>query len=208
MERKTHWENVYRTRVPTDVGWYQPHLARSLELIASTGVDGTASLLDVGGGASTLVDDLVARDFRRVTVLDVSAAALQVAKARLGPRAVEVAWIEGDITKVELPPRAYDVWHDRAVFHFLTDAGDRERYVRALRHALKPDGHVVLATFGPGGPPRCSGLDVVRYSPESLQAALGGEFELAASLREDHRTPAGKVQEFVYGRFRRRPAAP
>jgi ubiquinone/menaquinone biosynthesis C-methylase UbiE len=198
MEMKSHWEHVYGSKPSDSVSWYQPHALRSLELIRRVALDLGASILDVGGGASTLVDDLLDAGMRRMSVLDISAAALQVARRRLGPRAAAVQWIEGDITSVELAPASVDVWHDRAVFHFLTEPEDRAAYVRQVRRAVRPGGHVIVAAFSPDGPPKCSGLPVVRYAPDALHAQFGDAFELVRHEVEDHRTPAGAVQHFVY----------
>jgi SAM-dependent methyltransferase len=196
--RKSHWERIYSTRRPAELSWYQPVPARSLALIRATGVPLTAPILDVGGGASTLVDHLYDAGYRDLSVLDISRAALSRARARLGSIAAQVAWIEADITAFR-PSRTYAVWHDRAVFHFLTDPGDRERYLGILRQALQPRGHFLLATFGPQGPARCSGLEVKRYSVEMLSALLGADFHLRAHEIEEHRTPLGAAQQFLYG---------
>jgi len=198
MEPKSHWENVYATKAATAVSWFQAHADLSLRLIAETGASTDASIIDVGGGASTLVDDLLARGYTSLCVLDLSAAALNAARARLGRDAEQVRWIEGDITTVQLPAQAYDIWHDRAVFHFLTEAPARAAYVQQARRALRPGGHAVVAAFGPEGPLQCSGLPVRRYAPEALHAEFGAAFELVAHASEAHRTPAGKVQQFVY----------
>src|SRR5690349_17185114 len=168
MEMKTHWENIYTTRAPTAVSWYQLEPRVSLDLIAHTGVPTTAHIIDVGGGASTLADALLAQHFQHITVLDISSAAIQHARDRLGALAGAVTWIEADVTNIALPPAHYDLWHDRAVFHFLTDPVDQARYIETVRQAVTPGGYVIMATFAPDGPPRCSGLDVVRYSPDSL----------------------------------------
>lgn len=206
MERKTHWEDVYNTKSPDEVSWYQPHAQRSLELIRTVAPAPGTAVLDVGGGASTLVDDLLAAGYRQLTVLDLSSAALARSRDRLGPAAETVRWLEADILDVALPASGFDVWHDRAVFHFLTAEHDQQRYLAQVRHALKPGGHVVIATFSEAGPTRCSGLDVRRYSPEALQTAFGPDFELLASEREVHTTPARRPQAFVYCVFRLRPA--
>jgi 2-polyprenyl-3-methyl-5-hydroxy-6-metoxy-1,4-benzoquinol methylase len=198
MNAKIHWQHIYETKVPTQVSWYQEHAQFSLQFIQKTGIQRTGHIIDVGGGASTLVDDLVTAGFEHITVLDISATALQLARERLGARAVDVNWIEADITRADLPHQAYDVWHDRAVFHFLTQPSDRQRYINTVRHAVRTGGHVILATFAPDGPDRCSGLDVVRYSPESLHGEFGESFELVESSRETHRTPFGTEQKFVY----------
>lgn len=204
MDYKAHWETVYATKAPTAVGWYEPHLDLSLEFIVYSGVSPEGQLIDVGGGASTLVDDLLARGFRHITLLDISGTALTVAKARLGKRAGDVVWIEGDITQVTLPSFYYDLWHDRAVFHFLTGAEDRRNYVEALHQALKPGGHSIIATFGPEAPPQCSGLDVIRYGPEHLHKEVGDSFELLESRSEIHLTPAGISQPYLYCHFRKK----
>ena len=204
MERQAHWETIYQQKRPEEVSWYQPHLAVSLALLAKAGLSPERRVIDVGGGASTLVDDLLEQGLARVTVLDISEQALAESKARLGARAERVTWIEADITRAKLPSASYDLWHDRAAFHFLTDAEDRRRYLKTMSEALKPGGQVILATFALQGPPRCSGLDVLRHSPETLQAELGAGFTLSESLDESHRTPFNTVQQFLYCRFQKR----
>lgn len=204
MNQKDHWEKVYRTKKSAEVSWFQPHLARSLEMILGMGLDRNAEIMDIGGGASTLVDDLLSRGYKRMAVLDLSQEALETSKRRLGDQSKSITWIEGDITKTDLPENRYDLWHDRAVFHFLTRSDDRYRYMDILKKALKSGGHVIIATFGPQGPTRCSGLDVARYSPEGLLAELGQNFKLAESLEEDHKTPGGTSQKFIYCHFIRR----
>lgn len=198
METKSHWEQVYRSKPVEGVSWYQPHALRSLDLIRRVAPDPDARILDVGAGASTLVDDLLDAGMTRLSVLDISASALRVARERLGARAAAVRWIEGDITTVPLEPGSVDVWHDRAVFHFLTEPADRAAYVRQVRRAVRPGGHVIVAAFGPDGPSECSGLPVVRYAPGELHAQFGGDFELVEHQVEDHRTPSGAIQHFVY----------
>lgn len=198
MTNKTHWENVYQTRAVDEVSWYRPHLEVSLGLIEYATPDTGGAVIDVGGGEATLVDDLVARGYSDVTVLDISSAAIEVAKGRLGAAAAPVHWITGDITSVELEPARYDVWHDRAVFHFLTSADDRAAYVRQVARAVKLGGHVIVATFGPDGPEKCSGLDVVRYDAESLHGEFGPSFRLLDSVTESHETPWGAPQQFMY----------
>ena len=198
MSTKTHWEHIYETKAPTQVSWYQEHAKFSLQYIQKTGIQKTDHIIDVGGGASTLVDDLIEDGFQNVTILDVSGTALQVARQRLGSRAVVVNWIEVDITQAALPDDAYDVWHDRAVFHFLTQAADRQHYIETVRHSVRLGGHVIVATFAPDGPERCSGLEVVRYSPESLHSEFGEDFEVVDSTRETHHTPFGTEQRFIY----------
>lgn len=198
MERRSHWEHIYSSKAPTEVSWYQVHPEKSLELIARTGAKKTAQIIDVGGGASTLVDDLLVRGFQNVTVLDVASAALERAKARLGERASRVTWVVADVTQVSLAHHYYDVWHDRAVFHFLTDAEDRRRYVKAVYESLKPGGHIIVATFAPDGPQKCSGLNIVRYSPDELHDEFGESFQLVESAAEAHPTPFGTEQRFIY----------
>lgn len=198
MNGRDHWDRVHERRAPEQLSWYQPHLARSLALIEQAHLRADAAIIDVGGGASTLVDDLLDRGYRRVSVLDISSKAIDRARERLGPRAGAVTWITGDITTVELPPEAFDFWHDRAVFHFLRDDTARARYIAAARRALKPGGHIVVATFGPGGPERCSGLEVVRYRAGEIEARFGGGFRRVSSFTEIHQTPGGAEQEFVY----------
>lgn len=198
MSSKEHWEKVYATKSPTAVSWFRPHLDRSLAFLEAAHVGLDAAVIDVGGGASTFVDDLLDRGYTNVTVLDLSQAALDAARDRLGARASRVRWICADVTTAPLDAAAYDFWHDRAVFHFLRDRQARERYVATVRHALKPGGHVVVATFGPHGPEKCSGLEVMRYSPEELHAEFGPGFARLASSTEQHATPWGTEQEFVY----------
>lgn len=198
MQVKNHWEHVYETKSADSVSWFQPHAEQSLRLIHQTGLPQTASIIDVGGGASTLVDDLLNDGFRSVTVLDLSGAALAAARARLGDRAASVTWLEADITQVALPCNAYDIWHDRAVFHFLTSDRDRQAYVSAVLRAVKPGGVVIVATFAEDGPLQCSGLPVVRYSPAALHAEFGARFNLVTHEREEHHTPSGGVQSFIY----------
>ena len=198
MPGREHWEKVYQTRRETEVSWYQPHLQRSIDLILRTGAGPETRIIDVGGGASTLVDDLLARGFRHITVVDIAASALDAARARLGARAGEVTWLVGDVTTIDLPVDAFDVWHDRAVFHFLISEADRSAYLERLCSAVKKGGHVVMATFGPQGPEKCSGLPVVRYSADQVHAAFGDAFRLIEHEEERHRTPWGTEQEFVY----------
>jgi len=198
MEIKTHWEHIYETKGPTRVSWYQEHAQYSLRFIQNTGVQRSDHIIDIGGGASTLVDDLLAAGFQHISVLDVSATALQLARQRLGWRAGDIRWIEADITQVDLPAQAYDLWHDRAVFHFLTQPTDRQRYVETVRRAVRTGGHVIVASFALDGPDHCSGLEVMRYSPESLHAEFGEGFELKDSAHETHHTPFGTEQKFIY----------
>lgn len=203
MNAHAHWENIYTTKAPDQMSWYQAHPARSLEFIQRTGLAPADALIDVGGGASTLVDALLAGGYQALTVLDISGAALRLARQRLGPAGDRVTWLEADVTQAALPAEAYAVWHDRAVFHFLTAPADRQRYVARARRAVRPGGQVILATFAADGPERCSGLDIVRYSPAALHAELGPAFQLVESAAEVHATPAGGAQKFSYCRFRR-----
>ena len=198
MESRAHWDRIYATKPYTQVSWYQQHLEVSLRLIERTGIDKAAHIIDVGGGASTLVEDLLARGFQHVTVLDISAAALRAAQERIACRADDVQWLEADITEATLPADHYDLWHDRATFHFLTRIEDRQKYIEKVRHSVKERGHIIIATFADDGPTRCSGLDVVRYSSSDLRRELGNDFKLVDSVREDHQTPFGTMQSFVY----------
>ena len=198
MDRKSHWQNIHQTKTPTQVSWYQEHSRLSMQYILQTGVDKAGQIIDIGGGISTLVDDLLAGGYQHIHVLDISAAALQTSQQRLGSRAKEVNWIIADITQAQLPSQLYDVWHDRAVFHFLTEAQDRQRYINAVKDAVKPGGHVIVATFASDGPERCSGLQVARYDPQSLHREFGADFELLDSTREEHHTPFGTEQKFIY----------
>ena len=203
---KTHWDQIYTRQSAHSVSWYQPRATQALAWIAGTG----GSLIDVGGGTSTLFDELVLAGNHDVTLLDISDAALNIVwrrlgrLGRLGRLASSVRWITGDVTTVALPAHAYDVWHDRAVFHFLTEEADRQAYVAQLQHAMKPGGHVIIATFAPDGPAQCSGLPVVRYSPATLQTALGPAFHSIEHAHELHETPAGAMQPFLYCHFIRR----
>lgn len=198
MDRKQHWEQVYSTRASDSVSWFQEHAEQSLRLIHNTGLNKDAAIIDVGGGASTLVDDLAAENYTDLTVLDLSAAALAVAKQRLGKHADPVHWLEGDVTRTQFPIHRFDIWHDRAVFHFLTAPGDRHAYVEQVMRSVRPGGHVIVATFAEDGPEKCSGLPVVRYQPEALHAEFGEAFLLVGHAKEAHHTPGGKIQQFVY----------
>src|SRR5713101_1940423 len=198
MNVETHWEKIYREKAPDAVSWYRPHLETSLALIERAAPERGVSIIDVGGGESTLVDDLLAHGYQNITVLDVSQTAIAVTKKRLGSAAEEVQWVTADIVNGELAPNAYDVWHDRAVFHFLTALDQRVAYVCQVARAVKPGGHVLVSTFGPEGPTKCSGLEVVRYDAESLHAEFGVRFRLLESLKELHETPFGSTQQFLY----------
>lgn len=197
MDTQSHWDKIYTDKAPTAVSWYRQHLETSLSLIERVASKGS-EIIDVGGGESTLVDDLLSHGFRNITVLDISQTAVEVNKRRLGERADHVHWLVADVTKAELPKSTYDVWHDRAVFHFLTQPSDRTTYVRQVADAVKVGGHVIVSTFGPGGPTKCSGLDVVRYDADSLHREFGVHFRLVESLKELHQTPFGTIQQFLY----------
>ena len=199
---RSHWEDVYATKAETAVSWYQRHPVRSLQMIATAAPDRTVPVIDIGGGASTLVDDLLAEGFGDITVLDVAEAALAKSRARLGAAAGKVSWIVADITQWT-PPRHYRVWHDRAVFHFLTDSAGQNAYVAALEAATEPGATAIMATFALDGPEKCSGLPVQRYSPQTLAARLGRSFRLIDEAREAHRTPGGSEQHFSYAVLRR-----
>lgn len=198
MEPQAHWERVYGTKVPTEVSWFCPHLETSLALIERVAGDRSASIIDVGGGASTLVDDLIGGGYRNVTVLDISRTAIEYARKRLDSASQQVTWLIADITEASLPAHSYDVWHDRAVFHFLTAPAQRLAYVRRVFSAVKPGGHVLVGAFGPEGPSKCSGLDVIRYDAVSLHAEFGPRFRLVESSQELHHTPFGTTQQFLY----------
>ncbi|NOT66590.1 MAG: class I SAM-dependent methyltransferase [Methylotenera sp.] len=201
-EPKAHWDQVYATKPVDAVSWYQSHAEDSMRFLQKTGVNQSAAIIDVGGGASIFVDDLLLNGYKNITVLDISEKALLASKNRLESRAEQVHWLVADITKATLPAHSFDVWHDRAVFHFLTSADDRKTYIQNILHALKPNGHVIIATFAEDGPLKCSGLDTVRYSAKGLQAELGDSFTLISHEKVLHHTPGGNVQQFNYCYFR------
>lgn len=198
MSGQEHWQAVYAQKRPDEVSWYQPHLERSLTFIRSSGLPLDARIVDVGGGASTLVDDLCAEGYRNVAVIDLADAALSAAKARLGESSAAVDWIVGDVTTPLLPESSVDFWHDRAVFHFLTDEDARSAYLAQVLHVVQPGGHVLVATFGLDGPERCSGLPVARYEASGIHAVFGAAFQKVGDAAEHHETPWGSVQSFVY----------
>ena len=201
VDTKSHWERVYRTKAPTEVSWFRPHLETSIALVERVAVDRSAWIIDVGGGESTLVDDLITAGYVRVTVMDISRTAIEHSKKRLGSASSKAVWLIADVTNAELPEQAYDVWHDRAVFHFLTEREQRLAYVRQAVTAVKVGGHVIIGVFGPEGPVKCSGLDAVRYDVNSLQAEFGSRFRLIESVTELHQTPFGTTQQFLYSCF-------
>jgi len=204
MSNREHWDRVYQRKAPDAVSWYTPRLERSLAWIDSCQLAPSAHVVDMGGGASTLVDDLLARGFRRISVADISAAALDRTRARLGHRAGSVRWVVGDATTRLLEDHSVDLWHDRAVFHFLTEATARDAYVAALCAAVRPGGYAIIGTFGPRGPERCSGLPVARYTASDIAEALGACFEPVDEADEEHTTPWGASQAFAYALLRRR----
>lgn len=203
MHAKQHWQQVYRTKAIDTVSWFQPQAGTSLRLIRDAALPRSAAIIDVGGGASTLVDGLLSEGYTNLTVLDLAAAALAAARARLGASGDTVRWCEADIVDTELPHDTYDLWHDRAVFHFLTEAAARQAYVRRASAALRSGGRLVVATFAPDGPTQCSGLPIRRYDAAALQAEFGDAFEPLHHEYETHATPAGQRQQFVYCCFRR-----
>lgn len=198
MESKKHWEKIYKAKVATEVSWFQEHATLSLRFIRNATTSNSFSIIDLGGGASTLVDDLLAHSYENITVLDLSGAALATAKARLGALASKVQWVEANILEYEFPVDTYDIWHDRAVFHFFTAAEDRQTYIQKMLRAVKPGGLVIVATFAEDGPDKCSGLPVMRYSADELYAEFGNYLELLDHEKEIHNTPGGNEQKFNY----------
>ncbi len=201
MDMQAHWEHLYRTKAPNETSWYQPHLETSLDWVLQAASDRSAAIIDMGAGESTLVDDLLGYGYVALTVLDVSDRAIRKAKQRLGPEASCIRWIVSDIAEAALAADAYDVWHDRAVFHFLVEPEQRSAYVRQLVRSLKVGGQVVIATFGSDGPAKCSGLDVERYDAVSLHYELGTKSQLVRDALVPHKTPFGTTQQFLYCQF-------
>ncbi|MCB1052695.1 MAG: class I SAM-dependent methyltransferase [Acidobacteria bacterium] len=195
---KQHWDDVYHRRSADALSWFQAHAERSLSIVQTLSISKQAKVIDVGGGASTFVDDLLKQGYSNISVLDLSSTALEVSKRRLGDLASQVKWIEGDILQASLPKQAFDLWHDRAVFHFLTRESDRKRYIQSVVECVKPGGYVIVATFAPDGPEFCSGLPVMRYGADELHSEFGSVFELVGHEEEQHHTPGGSVQSFVY----------
>lgn len=202
MDVKEHWETVYNSKLAKDLSWYAPHLETSLNRIHQASLDKSSAIIDIGGGESTLVDDLISEGYRNISVLDISQRAIDVAMNRLGKSADKVHWYCADITQVTLPQNYFDIWHDRAAFHFLTEQADRLKYMEQVKSSLKQGGHMIMATFGIEGPEKCSGLDVVRYNSESLHDLLGSAFKLIQSSTEFHQTPAEINQQFQYSLWR------
>ncbi|MEJ2407729.1 MAG: class I SAM-dependent methyltransferase [Candidatus Thiodiazotropha sp.] len=200
-ERQQHWEEAYQGKAESEVSWYQEYPDISLQLIDRSGIGMNAPLIDVGGGTSVLIDNLLLKGYSRVAVLDISSAALECTRQRLADKAEQVEWLVSDVTRFQ-PSHTFSLWHDRAVFHFLTDTEDRRRYIDVLKSALRQGGYLVLATFALDGPEQCSGLPVERYDADKMQAVLGEEFTLQESRREVHVTPAGGEQRFSYALFR------
>ena len=196
-----HWDKIYTEKASTAVSWYCDHDEPSLQLLDEMDLKPQDAIIDVGGGASTWVDDLIRHGFSSISILDLSAAALAVAQQRLGKYPSTVKWIVGDVLETPLPQAAFSLWHDRAVFHFLTEKKQRQRYVQVLSDALKPGGHVIISTFAEDGPTQCSELPVCRYSPERLHSEFGGLFTLISHSHVIHRTPSGKNQAFTYCHF-------
>jgi len=201
MQKREHWETIYSTKAPDSVSWFQDHAKTSLNFINKLNLDKSASIIDVGGGASTLVDGLLANGYSNLTVLDLSSAALEITKKRNSSNSEIVHWQEADVTEVKFSKHQFEVWHDRAVFHFLTKLGDREAYIRNVLHSVRPCGHIIISTFADDGPTQCSGLPVMRYSAEALHAEFGENFLLKDQLKENHSTPFGTTQKFVFCQF-------
>ncbi len=204
VNQKGHWEHTYAVKPADALGWYEPHLRTSLSWIRALTLPADSPIIDVGGGASTLVDDLLAEGHRAITVLDLSGSALSLARTRLGGAAESVTWIEGDVTVVDLPHHAYEVWHDRALFHFLVEPEQTSRYVEQVLTALRHGGHLIIGAFAPEAPPSCSGLPVQRYSTERMKSTLGDEFALVRDVKELHVTPSGVEQWYLYCHLRRK----
>ena len=199
-----HWQGVYQSKEASRVSWYRPHLDVSLRLLDAAGLKPNSRLIDVGGGASTLVDDLLARGVEHLTVLDLAPESLETAKRRVGKRATQVEWLAGDVTRMNLPAAAYDFWHDRAVLHFLTEQLQVAAYAEVAAQSVCAGGIAVIAGFAPDGPERCSGLPVARRSANDIAACLGSGFELIGADAEQHRSPGGSMQSFAYAVLRRR----
>ena len=201
MVNKSHWEDVYTRKRPDEVSWFLKSPNMSMDLIKQLGLKNSDRIIDVGGGASRLVDSLLLEGFQKVSVLDLSVVSLKTSQERLGPKALDVTWLEADITKFQLPENEYKLWHDRAVFHFMTSYEKRDAYIKNLKTALSYSGFAIISTFSENGPEKCSGLPVMRYSIDGLSDQLGPEFTLIKSASESHNTPSGGTQEFVYGLF-------
>jgi len=208
IKRREHWESVYRTKAANTVSWYRPHLEVSLAMIKWLAGSKRAAILDIGGGASTLVDDLVAEGFTDVTVLDIAEPAIELARLRMGESARNVRWVTADFLDAEFEAQRYDICHDRAVFHFLTDTAEQQKYFDQVDRILRSNGTLIVSTFAMDGPARCSGLVVSRYNENVMRQVAGDRFEIAASQRESHHTPSGSVQEMMYFVLRPSPSSP
>jgi ubiquinone/menaquinone biosynthesis C-methylase UbiE len=204
MSRVTHWDGVYTTQQPQRLSWFQPHLELSLELLARAGLSRSTRIIDIGAGASTLLDDLLARDVQNPIALDISAAALQVTRDRLRERADRVRWIVSDVTQLDLPPSSIDIWHDRATLHFLIEDRDAHKYVEVASRVVAPGGHAVIGGFASDGPEQCSHLPVMRRDPEQIAELFANAFVLLETRRESHTTPGGSLQRFAYALLGRR----
>jgi len=202
VDSKTHWQNIYQNKSSHEVSWYQENPALSLELIHCCKLSKTAPVIDIGGGASLLIDHLCKEDYSRLAVLDISENALSISQNRLGDCAKNIEWFISDITHFS-PPHTFSLWHDRAVFHFLTAQEDRNRYISALKKALVLNGHIIIAAFAIGGPEKCSDLEIVQYSADKLSTELGSDFKLIETRDEAHITPSDKEQKFTYYHFLR-----
>ncbi len=202
MSNKDHWEKVYGSKASEAVSWYAPHLETSLKLIHQASANKNSAIIDIGGGESTLVDDLITEGYQDISVLDISQKAIDVAKERLGKSADMVHWYCADINQATLPQNYFEVWHDRAVFHFLTEEYQRVKYIEQVTQSVRHGGYVIMSTFGPEGPEKCSGLDVVRYDSEKLHGQFGKGFKLIDSSTEIHKTPMNTTQQFLYCFYR------
>lgn len=200
--QKQHWDSIYKKNKPDELSWYQDYPQLSLKLIGKTGVGLDAEIIDIGGGTSKLIGILVDQGFRKLTVLDISSESIEKAKSQFGDKSKQITWIEEDITSFN-PPHSFDIWHDRAVFHFLTNINDRKKYIESVIRAVNSGGHMIISTFGLEGPPKCSGIKVVRYSAESLSEEFGNNFRLVESFSEVHDTPSKVQQNFIYCRFKK-----
>jgi SAM-dependent methyltransferase len=203
MDMQQHWSEVYQAKTPDNVSWYQERPELSLSLIEKTGLSKSARIIDVGAGASTLADYLLSLDYRELSLLDISPESLDISKKRLGEKANEIKWLVGNITTVTLPKAAYDIWHDRAVFHFLIEESQRLAYLQQVKQSLAAKGHLIMATFASDGPEQCSGLNVMRYDTDTLRNFFGADFALLSSNYESHITPWASEQKFLYCHFQR-----
>jgi ubiquinone/menaquinone biosynthesis C-methylase UbiE len=204
MDFQKHWSEVYQNKASDNVSWYQEKPERSLKLIEEIGLSKNARIIDVGAGASTLVDHLLKLGYSEISLLDISPESLDISKKRLGEKSLHLKWLVGDITSIELPNAAYELWHDRAVFHFLTEAAQQQAYLEKIKQSLAPNGHLIIATFASDGPLQCSGLDVMRYDAERLERFFGNDFSLLGSSSESHLTPWASEQKFIYCHFQRK----